>query len=80
MKNAIRVLLSGIVLSVTVLMGVATPAAATLVPFRKVHGVQCLFPPGVYAIVDARGNLVGALIVYPDCTVEIVPEASEQPT
>ena len=35
--------------------------------------VQCILPPGAYGIVNSRGELVGMLIVYPDCTTEIVP-------
>jgi hypothetical protein len=36
--------------------------------------LQCLIAPGAYAIIDARtGELVGVLIVYPDCRLEILP-------
>ncbi|MBB4639231.1 hypothetical protein FHS01_005298 [Longimicrobium terrae] len=33
---------------------------------------QCVLQPGVYKIIDASGNLVGVLLVYPDCHTEII--------
>ncbi|HEX8906390.1 MAG TPA: hypothetical protein VF771_16190 [Longimicrobiaceae bacterium] len=33
----------------------------------------CALPPGTYLIVDSSGNVVGTLIVYPNCTTEIKP-------
>ena len=32
---------------------------------------QCVLEPGVYGIVDTSGSLVGILIVYPDCRLEV---------
>lgn len=47
--------------------GHATPLPNVLPP-------PCPIPPGVYAITHpTTGELVGALIVYPDCRTEIVP-------
>ena len=51
-------------------LGVAlsvAPVSATASPLAP----QCVIPPGVYGIVDAEGNLVGLLIVYPDCRMEV---------
>lgn len=56
--------------------------AAAVAPFStsSVHAspvaassAQCILPPGAYGIVNSRGELVGMLIVYPDCTTGIVP-------
>lgn len=48
----------------------AAPASATQ-PERVPRVGDCLLPPGVYGITDSRGNLVGILIVYPDCRMEV---------
>ena len=43
-------------------------------PDARAAELQCILAPGVYAIIDAKtGELVGALIIYPDCRVEILP-------
>lgn len=44
---------------------VAAPIAEASVP------AQCLLQPGVYGITDSSGQLVGLLIVYPDCRMEV---------
>jgi ABC-type sugar transport system substrate-binding protein len=49
---------------------VAAPAAAAQ-PERVPVMDDCLLPPGVYGITDSQGNLVGILIVYPDCRMEV---------
>jgi len=50
--------------------GVSTHARHIPMDMEK----PCVIKPGVYAIVDeATGQLVGVLIVYPDCRLEIVP-------
>ena len=43
------------------------PASAAVRPLAE----PCLIPPGVYGIVDSSGNVVGLLIVYPDCRMEV---------
>lgn len=50
----------GVALSVTPVSAEASPLVS-----------QCLIPPGVYGIIDAEGDLVGLLIVYPDCRMEV---------
>lgn len=49
----------------------AAPAQAAPVMEAGAPAVQCVFPPGVYGIVDSSGTLVGLLIVYPDCRMEV---------
>lgn len=44
-----------------------TPVSAEASPLPS----QCLIPPGVYGITDSEGKLVGLLIVYPDCRMEV---------
>lgn len=48
----------------------ATPAAAAPV-VAPAPAAQCILAPGVYGIVDSSGTLVGILIVYPDCRIEV---------
>ena len=46
----------------------------TPAPDARAAELQCAIAPGVYAIIDARtGELIGVLIIYPDCKVEILP-------
>lgn len=49
----------------------ATAAASPLVLS------SCLLPPGVYGITDSSGAVVGLLIVYPDCRMEVYPRQNE---
>jgi hypothetical protein len=49
------------------------PAAAAASPVV----LSCLLPPGVYGITDSSGALVGLLIVYPDCRMEVYPRQNE---
>lgn len=57
-------------------------SASALIPFSastalaappEMHPVQCALPPGAYAIMDSSMELVGMLIIFPDCSVEIIP-------
>lgn len=66
MRSITRALL---VAAVAVALGAAPVAAAQ--PERVSVVDDCLLPPGVYGITDSRGNLVGILIVYPDCRMEV---------
>ncbi len=49
--------------------GAAPAAAAPLVPAAAT--AQCVLEPGVYGIIDSGGRLLGILIVYPDCRLEV---------
>lgn len=65
-----RIIARGLV-AATIAAFAAAPAQAMRVAEAGVPGVQCVFPPGVYGIVDSSGTLVGLLIVYPDCRMEM---------
>lgn len=43
-------------------------AAASSVTART---PACVLEPGVYGITDSTGKIVGILIIYPDCRVEV---------
>jgi hypothetical protein len=49
-----------------------TPAAAVPLVEEAPEIIQCSLAPGIYSIMDSEGNLVAILIVYPNCTYEIV--------
>lgn len=51
----------------------AAPAAAS----PTAPAAQCLIAPGVYGIVDSTGKVVGLLIVYPDCRMEVYKRSPE---
>jgi hypothetical protein len=54
-------------------LGVAfagSPASASTRPLHA-SAVDCVIEPGVYGIVDSTGTLVGILIVYSDCRMEV---------
>jgi hypothetical protein len=72
MRRLQRILARGIVAAVPAIGFAASPAAAAPVAEVLAPPVQCLLPPGVYGITDSNGELVGLLIVYPDCRVEVV--------
>lgn len=55
-------------------VGMAPGAAAAAVPHEPVS-LQCILEPGVYIIMTAEEVIVGILIVYDDCKVEVVPKA-----
>jgi hypothetical protein len=66
-----RIVAQGLV-AATLAALAATPArAAARAVEAGAPAVQCVFPPGVYGIVDSSGTLVGLLIVYPDCRMEV---------
>lgn len=61
---------------VAAMMSAVGPAAAAAsVPGLTV--VQCILEPGVYGIMDSGGRLVGILIVYPDCRMEVFRKVEE---
>jgi hypothetical protein len=71
---ALRRFFAGAVMGASMLTTLAaTPASATPVPQPDAEAVSCPLEPGVYAITNSKGQLVGALIVYPDCSTEILP-------
>jgi hypothetical protein len=51
--------------------GAAPAAAADPADRVAVAADDCILPPGVYGITDSQGNVVGILIVYPDCKMEV---------
>jgi hypothetical protein len=66
------------------LLGLSIALSAVICPSRLVANepaldaraaaLQCVIEPGVYAIMDAATEeVVGVLIVYPDCKLEILP-------
>jgi hypothetical protein len=66
-RRAIRVLTGA---AVALGLG-AAPAPAAILPGPMPAADDCILPPGVYGIMDSQGNLVGILIVYPDCRMEV---------
>lgn len=48
----------------------AAPASATA-PSAPAPAAACVLDPGVYGITDSTGTIVGILIVYPDCRIEV---------
>lgn len=64
MRRFARTLLS-------VALALAPGAAPAAAPPERLAAADCVLPPGVYGIVDSQGNLVGLLIVYPDCRMEV---------
>lgn len=48
----------------------ARPAAAST-GSPAAPAAACVIEPGVYGIVDSTGSLVGILIVYSDCKIEV---------
>jgi hypothetical protein len=48
----------------------AAPASAAA-PSVPAPTPACVLEPGVYGITDSTGKLVGILIVYPDCRMEV---------
>lgn len=52
------------------LVSAAAPASAAA--SSSPAPAACLLAPGVYGITDSSGGLVGILIVYPDCRMEVV--------
>ena len=53
-------------------MALATaPGTAEASPVVRVSPASCPLDPGVYGIIDSSGQLVGILIVYPDCRMEV---------
>lgn len=72
--RAIRRMLLGVSIAVSAVICPTALVAHEPVPDVPAAELQCAIAPGVYAIIDARtGDLVGVLIIYPDCKVEIVP-------
>ncbi|HEU4881472.1 MAG TPA: hypothetical protein VFT45_04480 [Longimicrobium sp.] len=66
----LRKIMQGLSGAALALAFAATPvAAAPLVP--AVATAQCVLEPGVYGIIDSGGRLLGILIVYPDCRLEV---------
>ena len=53
----------------------ASPAPSSL---PSAHAAICPIPPGTYIILNSDGDLVGALIVFPDCRIEILPVEKDQ--
>ncbi|HEV3052330.1 MAG TPA: hypothetical protein VGX50_18610 [Longimicrobium sp.] len=52
------------------IVSAASPAAGAPPP-PVTTAAQCVLEPGVYGIVDSTGTLVGILIVYQDCRIEV---------
>lgn len=68
MRTLARRVFRGMLAAVAATAFAAAPAAAAPpVPVTA----QCVLDPGVYGIVDSGGRLVGILIVYPDCRMEV---------
>ena len=49
---------------------VTTPAVAATPPVPVATAIQCVLEPGIYGVLNSAGELVGILIVYPDCRME----------
>jgi len=43
-------------------------AATPLVPVAS--AIECVLEPGIYGVLNSAGDMVGILIVYPDCCME----------
>jgi hypothetical protein len=72
--SAIRRMLLGVSIAISAVICPNPLVAHEPAPDARAAELQCILAPGVYAIIDPEtGNLVGALIVYPDCKVEILP-------
>lgn len=74
MRTLQRLVARGLVAAAACTAFVATPVAAA--PLAETFApAQCLLQPGVYGITDSNGALVGLLIVYPDCRMEVYRRA-----
>lgn len=72
MSTIKRILLRASVCAAAAVAFTASPAAAAPGPFRTESAAFCPLMPGVYGIIDSTGQLVGILIIYTDCTMEII--------
>ncbi|HKP77058.1 MAG TPA: hypothetical protein VJT67_16120 [Longimicrobiaceae bacterium] len=69
-------LIRAVVAAVVAVVAASAPAsAATLREPAAVAG-PCVLEPGVYGILDSQGEVVGILIVYPDCRLEVYKRAT----
>ncbi|HST58865.1 MAG TPA: hypothetical protein VLK84_09260 [Longimicrobium sp.] len=71
MRMLQRLVARGLVAAAACTALAAAPAAAAPVADTFAPAMQCLLQPGVYGITDSNGALVGLLIVYPDCRMEV---------
>lgn len=58
-------------------LGLALSVAPAAAAETRLAGSSCVLPPGVYGITDSSGTLVGILIVYPDCRMEVYTGQNE---
>lgn len=73
MKTAVRLLGSFLAAAVLTLAPAGDASAAPPVPQSEALA-QCALAPGVYLITTVEGRIVGYLLVYPDCTTEVLPK------
>lgn len=58
-------------------LGLALFVAPAAVAASPPAESSCVLPPGVYGITDSSGSLVGILIVYTDCRMEVYSRQNE---
>ena len=72
MRTLSRILARGAACAALAIAFAAVPAAAETAPASGIEiPAFCPLEPGVYGLVDSTGSLVGILIVYPDCRMEV---------
>lgn len=72
--SAIRRMLLGVSIAISAVICPNPLVAHEPVLDTRAATLQCAITPGVYAIIDPKtGEVVGALIVYRDCRIEILP-------
>jgi hypothetical protein len=69
MNSVRRIFMRSFAGAVIALALAAAPASA--VSSAPARTLACTLEPGVYGITDSTGRLVGILIVYPDCRMEV---------
>jgi hypothetical protein len=72
MNNRLRTFIRSLAGVAIALAFAAAPASATALSApAPAPAAACILDPGVYGITDSTGTIVGILIVYPDCRMEV---------
>lgn len=70
-------LIRAVVAATVALVAASAPASAAELREPAAVASPCVLEPGVYGIIGSNGELVGILIVYPDCRLEVFRRATE---
>lgn len=71
MRTIGRAMMRGVAAAAAGVLFLSAPAAAARAAETAAPAAQCVLAPGVYGITNSDGELVGLLIVYPDCRIEV---------